>query len=451
MIETKAMTRERSHWRGTRRAQIISALGVLLALCISLNLAGCSGKSKEQEPVVAVQAAEVKQGPIQRIVSAEAVLFALHEAALSPKVGAPVRKFYVNRGSKVHAGELLAVLENGDLAAAEVENKGVYEQAQANYENATTAGLPQEMQKAELDLQQAKQELEAQQKVYESRQNLFQQGALPRKDLDSAKVAYTQARSQYELAQKQVDALQAGGQQRKYKAASGELQSAKGKFLGAAAQLSYSEIRSPIAGVVTDRAVYPGEMAPAGTPLITVMDLSQVVAKAHIPQDQAALLKTGDAATMNATGSDQKFPAKVALVSPALDPNSTTVEVWVQAANPKQQLRPGSAVQLQIVAQQVPDALIVPSAALLTGDNGENSVMVVGADKHAHQQAVNPGIKQGDAVQIVSGLKKGDQVVTTGAYGLPDNAKVQVQSPTKPDAAQPESGDPADEKAGGSH
>jgi len=126
------------------------------------------------------------------------------------------------------------------------------------------------------------------------------------------------------------------------------------------------------------------------------------------------------------------------------------VEVWVQAANPKQQLRPGSAVQLQIVAQQVPDALIIPSAALLTSDTGENSVMVVGGDKHAHQQAVSPGIKQGDAVQIVSGLKKGDQVVTTGAYGLPDNAKVQVQSPAKPDAAQPES-DPAGEKAGGSH
>src|SRR5438270_13137669 len=74
---------------------------------------GCSGGEKEQEPVVAVQAAEVRQGAIQRIVSAEAVLFALHDSAITPKVSAPVKKCYVNRGSKVHAGELLAWLEHG--------------------------------------------------------------------------------------------------------------------------------------------------------------------------------------------------------------------------------------------------------------------------------------------------------------------------------------------------
>ena len=76
------------------------------------------------------------------------------------------------------------------------------------------------------------------------------------------------------------------------------MQSAKGKYLGAEAQLSYSEIRSPINGVVTDRPLYPGEMAAAGTPLLTVMDTTSVVARAHIPQEQAALLKVGDKATV---------------------------------------------------------------------------------------------------------------------------------------------------------
>ena len=111
-------------------------------------------------------------------------------------------------------------------------------------------------------------------------------------------------------------------------------------------------------------------------------------------------------------------------------------------------------MQLQIVAQQVPDALIIPSAALLTSESGETTVMVIGADGKAHQQAVSAGIRQGQDVQVVSGLKKGDRVVTTGAYGLPDNAKVQVQSPPKPAATQSnggQSGDPADDKAGGPH
>ena len=103
-----------------------------------------------------------------------------------------------------------------------------------------------------------------------------------------------QARNQYDIAQQHLQALQAFGKQATVQSAQGQLQSAKGKFMGAEAQLGYSEIRSPISGVVTDRPLYAGEMAAAGTPLITVMDVSRMVARAHIPQQQAALLKVGD-------------------------------------------------------------------------------------------------------------------------------------------------------------
>src|SRR5678816_4763528 len=87
-------------------------------------------------------------------------------------------------------------------------------------------------------------------------------------------------------------------------------------------RLSYSEIRSPIDGVVADRPLYPGEMAAAGAPLLTVMDISQVIARAHIPQPEAALLKAGDQATITVPGEDNPIEGKITVVSPALDPNS---------------------------------------------------------------------------------------------------------------------------------
>src|ERR1035438_3620021 len=116
------------------------------------------------------------------------------------------------------------------------------------------------------------------------------------------------------------------GKQQELKAAAGQLESAKGKYLGAEAQLSYSEIRSPIDGVVTDRPLYPGEMAAAGTPLITVMDVSSVIAKAHIPQNDAAALKVGDKGTMTVPGIQEPIEGKVNVISPALDPNSRSEE-----------------------------------------------------------------------------------------------------------------------------
>ena len=398
----------------------------LIAGLLPLQLA-CS-KEKTEEPTVAVQAAPVEKSTLQRTVIAEAILFPLQQSALVPKISAPVKQFYVNRGSHVHRGQLLALLENRDLSAAAQENKGAYEQAQAAYTTTTAASLPEEVQKAKADVDNASKLLDAQQKVYSSREELYKQGAMPRKELDQSAVDLTNARNQYDLAQRHLNALLAIGKQQELKSAAGQLTSAKGKYAGAEAQLSYSEIRSPINGVVTDRPLYAGEMAAAGTPLITVMDTSQIIARAHIPQDQAQLLKIGDPASIAVPGEAKAVEGKVTVVSPALDPNSTTVEIWVQAKNSEQKLKPGTAVQLSMLAQTIPDALLIPATALLTAADGSTSVMLVGADGRAHQQAVKAGVKKDEDVQILEGLKEGEKVVTAGAYGLPDNTKITIET-----------------------
>jgi len=97
----------------------------------------------------------------------------------------------------------------------------------------------------------------------------------------------------------------------------------------------------------------------------------------------------------------------VTVVSPALDPNSTTVEVWVQAKNSEKRLKPGTSVQLSMVAKTIPDALVIPAASLLTAQDGSTTVMLVGVDGRAHQQAVKAGIRQGDQVQVLEGVKAG--------------------------------------------
>jgi RND family efflux transporter MFP subunit len=406
----------------SRRASCGLLLGVALAI-----IGACSGQATESEQPVPVQIVPVQKATLHQIITVDAVLFPIAQSALVPKISAPVKKYLVNRGSHVRAGQLLAVLENRDLAAAAQDSKGAFDQAQATYETTTAADLPQELQKAQLDTQAAKQQFEAQQKVYDSRKELFAQGALPRKELDQAGVDLVNARNQYEIAQKHLDALNAIGKQQTLKSAKGQLESAQGKYEGANAQLSYSEIRSPINGVVTDRALYPGEMAAAGTPLLTVMDVSQVTARAHIPQPSAALLKVGDSAGILAPGFDKPIPAKVVLVSPALDPNSTTVEIWVQAKNSGQRLKPGSSVQVSITARSVPDALTIPAESLLTAQDGTTSVMVAGSDGRAHQKDVKVGIREKDLIQVTEGLSLSERIVGAGAFGLPDNSKITAQ------------------------
>jgi HlyD family secretion protein len=409
-------------------------------------LSGCGGAEKEKEPVVSVQTTPAARGPIEQTVSAEAVVFPVEQAIVAPKITSTVKKFHVQRGSRVKKGQLLCELENADLSAAAVSSKGDFEQAEASYATTVGAGLPQQIQKAELDAAAAKSAFDAQQKVYDSRKELFQQGAIPRRDLDSAEVALVQARSQNEQAQRQLADLQRLGKEQALKSAHGSLTSSEGKFRAAEAQLSYSQIRSPIDGVVSDRPLYEGDLATANQPLLTVINTSRLIAKAHIPQSVATTLKVGNAADLIVTGLDDAVKGRVSLVSPALDPGSTTIEVWVEARKPDPALRPGMTVQISVVAKTAKDAIVVPTAAVFKNAEGADYVLVAGADDKAHQKPVRTGIRSTELTQVISGISAGDPVITAGGYAVPDGTQIKIEQPTAQGKDAADKGDQKDDK-----
>lgn len=407
-------------------------------LCVFVFLSSC-GRNKQEpeaEPVVTVDVAPVLNSSIQLKVNADSVLFPLQQAAIVPKISAPVKRFYVEKGAHVRAGQLLAELENQDLAGAAKENQAALAQADAAYQTTARATLPEEVHKAELDVRAAKEASDAQQKIYESRQELFKQGAIAQKDVNDSLVNVTQARNQYEIARKRLEDLQGFATDQSLKSAAALREAARAKYESAQAQLSYSRITSPINGVVTDRPLYAGEMSPGGAPIITVMDMSQVIARAHISQDEAAQLKIGDPANLISSDATVLFPGKVTQISPALDPSSTTVEVWVQAPNPSGRLRAGSSMRLEIIAKTVPGALVIPQSAVLTSSSGNTSVIVIDSENKPQKKSVSLGIREGANVQVTDGLESGERVVTTGAFELakldPDvlaKTKVQIAPP----------------------
>jgi RND family efflux transporter MFP subunit len=287
--------------------------------------------------------------------------------------------------------------------------------------------------------------MDATQKVYESRKQLFDQGALARRLVDESNVAYVQARSQYDVAVQHLQALEGVSRPEQTKGAEAQAQAAKARYEAAQAQLSYSEIRSPIAGVISDRPLYPGEMAAAGTPMVTVMDVSRVIARTNIPVAQAAFLKVGDTATLAETEGGTPLNGRVTVVSPAVDLNSTTVEVWVQAENPREKLKPGATVHVSVLAETIPNAIVIPTTALLPSDEGGVQVMVVGPDSAAHEKKIETGARESDKVQVLKGLDVGEKVITGGGVGLEDGAKVRIAAAPadkdeKPEAGKPEAG-----------
>ncbi len=402
---------------------------ILPALLVAF-LAACS--QQEEKAVVApvpVQVAHAVAGPIHRIITADGVLWPLNQASVVPKISAPVRRFLVQRGDHVQRGALLAVLENRDLAAAKTESSGQLAAAEANYRSTAAATVPEQVTKAETDVTAAQQAADAARTLLDSREKLFQQGAMARKLVDEARVAWAQANSNLVTAKEHLRALQSVGKQEQVKGAQAQVEAAQGHLQSAEANLGYSEIRSPIAGIISDRPLWEGEMASVGMPLLTVMDISSVIARVNVPQSQIGYIHIGDPATLS-TDSGEHGEGKVMVVSPATDPASTTLQVWIQAPNPGERLKPGTSVHAAMVVGSVPNAVIVSTVALLpSSEPGVTAVLVVAPDNVAHLKPVQIGIREPDKVQILSGVSPGEQVVVEGGVGVENGAKVQIVVP----------------------
>jgi multidrug efflux pump subunit AcrA (membrane-fusion protein) len=401
-------------------------------------LHGC-GKGKpaeaaggeEKAPPTPVTVETATLGAIDHVVTADAVLYPINQANVTAKISSPVKRMLVNRGDHVRAGQLLAELENADLAAAANESNSQYEQTQAAYQTVTGATVPEDKTKAQTDVQTAQQVFDAAKKVYDSRVALQKDGALAQKLVDDAKIAMVQAQAQLDTAQRHLEALNQVSQRESIRSAQAQMNAAKAHYENSAVQLSYAQIHSPIAGVVADRMVYPGEMPPSGGPILSIVDISQVVARANVPVKEATSIRVGRPARI--AGPEGDLAGKVTVVSPSVDSSTTTVEVWVQLPNPGERLKPGGTVRVAIIAETIQNTIVVPAAALLNSDEGGPKVMVVDKDSVAHERKISVGVRQGDRVQIVSGLAAGDQVVTSGGLGLEDKAKVAIQKPKEED------------------
>lgn len=409
----------------------MKAFAILTFAALPLLVSCSKEKEEKPEPIAPVQVSPATTGDIRRLVAADAVLYPVNEADIIPKITAPIARFNVNRGDHVRAGQVLAVLENRDLVASAAAAKAQAEQADANLRATSGANVPDQVVKAQTDVSAARQQLDAAQQALASRENLLREGALARKMVDDQRVVVAQAQAQYESAQEHLRTLQTVGKQEQVAGAQAQFDAARAQYQSAEAQVSYSEVKSPIDGVVSDRPLYTGGVAQPGTPLLTVMNISSVVARANVPQNQAAAVKLGQAATVQLTDGSVTLPAKVSVVSPATDPASTTVQVWVQAENPGERLKPGMSVHVTIVTAVLKGVTLVPASAILSSDEGETVVDVVGSDNIVHQKKVELGVREPDKVQILSGVAPGEQVVTVGGLGLDDGSKVRIVKPAE--------------------
>jgi multidrug efflux pump subunit AcrA (membrane-fusion protein) len=333
----------------------------------------------------------------------------------------------VNR--TVRAGEVLAVLESRDLEAQRAEAKAALDEAATTLHSTAEGTVPLTAAQDRRSVRDARALLDNTRTTLERRRRLFEQGGISKKDLEASELAVVNAEDDLRVAEASASLHGGVTNPGDVKVAQSKEREASGHLANLEAQLGYTVVRAPFDGVVVEQFQHQGDFAVPGTKMLTVADTRALIAKTEVAEATAATLKAGDRVQVAADDlAGGTFTGSIDLVGRGADVQSRSVEVWVLVPNPGERLRPNGIARLVISAQNVPDAVVVPAAAVtLDATNGSGgTVMVVDAQSVAHEVHVTTGIRSAGRMQILTGLRGGETVVIEGNYGLPDGTKVSV-------------------------
>jgi multidrug efflux pump subunit AcrA (membrane-fusion protein) len=388
---------------------------------------GCrSGGDADKKVIVnvSVQRAQVQDVPL--IVSAPATVFGKSEAHISARITAAVQEVRVHKGEPVKAGQVLAVLDRRDLEAQHADAVASMQSAEAALERTEHASIPLELTQARGDLAAKKAALDLAKKVYERRKQIFAEGAISARDLQTSGAELAQAQANFDAAQTNLNAVEKHTSIEDLQTAKNNLAQSQARESLAAANLSFAEIRSPFAGTVTDQLVFPGDLASPGTQMFTVADMSTAVARAQVEADQVTGVKVGQACSFSMNdGAGTASHGKIIVVNQAVDPARRTVEVWCEIPNRDGALKSGFFGSAKIFVGNKPQAVVIPTSAIEFEEGTQTGkVYVVDGSNIAHLRTVAAVPIDDHEVRVLNGVHAGELVITAGEYGLPDNTQV---------------------------
>ena len=206
-----------------------------------------------------------------------------------------------------------------------------------------------------------------------------------------------------------------------------EMDSLEAAYKLASLELSYTEIRAPITGVISERFIKIGNVLDVNPPSRTfqITSLEPLVSYLHVPEREYRRIQPGQTAVINVDAlADSEFVANVARISPVVDPDTGTFKITVEVSDSTRRLKPGMFGRISIVYDVHQNALRVPRSAIVD-EAGETAVFVVEGDT-AHRRLVKVGFTDDGFIEIVDGLSDDDHFVTVGQAGLREGSKVTV-------------------------
>jgi HlyD family secretion protein len=361
----------------------------------------------------------VRREVVQTVVSSGRVL-APTEVTLAALAPGSVTHVLVSDGDSVQPGQLLAKIDDRELSAAVKQAEAAVARARAGTVQVKRLSLPaarERLRQAELSLAQA-------QRTFSRDDELFRKGSITATSLEQSKTLLDVAESQKSAAELQVESVTGGGSEGL--AAAAALEQAKAQVVAARAALDRAHVVSPLAGVVLERHVDPGDSVQPGMRLFVVSSAGKTRLVMEPDERNLALLRVGQPALASAEAfPKERFAATVGFIAPSVDAQRGTIEVRLDVPAPPPYLKPDMTVSIETEVARKAGALTIPSSALhdLATEHPWALVVVGG---RAERREVEVGVVGDGTIEATRGLAESDAVIVRSPSSVKPGSRVRA-------------------------
>lgn len=392
-------------------------------------------------PATAVTVIKPVIGNISEFFSTSGTIVASSEVQIMPKVSGRILSLFVEEGSKVNAGELIAQIEHNELDAQILQSKAQLSIAQSNLQLLVNGPLKTQItqsqaavKQSEYNVSQIKVNLAHSKSELERYKKLLSQSAITKQQYDTYESQTDSIVEQYEAAKQQVISAKAslkalidGNRVEQISGGRGQVSQADASIKLLETQLANYTIKAPISGVVTKKSLEQGSMASASSSIVTLSDTSNPEIEMNIPEKQILNISLGQVVEMKSSAfPDKTIKVKIKEISPIVDSQTRLVKVKA-SINSDLPLKIGMMFDCQIVLRENNDSILLPGEALLT--EGSKTYVYIAKNNKVEERKVKVGVQRPEEVEIVDGLEGNEDVITKGNVFVKQGDKIQIQKP----------------------
>jgi multidrug efflux pump subunit AcrA (membrane-fusion protein) len=377
----------------------------------------------ETAEVIAVEVTEVKKGDffIYTTVSADSEAF--EEVMLTPRIQEIVTEVAVSLGDSVQAGDNLIKLDSRSNQISVIQAEASLKSAKANLQKALNSPREEEVSRLEAQLKQAESELKLRRENYERQKELFEEGYLSQEEIDQANNQRIAAESSYHSVLKNLELTEAGATEEEIAQLEAQVTQAEASLESSKLRMSYTEINTPITGIVSELNARRGQLLSGGTAVV-VSNINKIKLTAYVSENNINKLEIGDQVLADFTAIKSDFTGEIKSISPRTAASRRSFPVEIIVENPDQIIKAGMTSQVSIPIERAADSIIIPQNALLEDSSAFYTFVV--ADGKVERRDLEISLENENNAVVSSGLKVGEKVVTLGKESLSDGDSINV-------------------------